>query len=233
MNQNASRTDRMACASASGSTDPILGSQSGEQVSNPAFGRVEIFFAPMQRGAEIGQFCMQSLAITVTGVVAHVSTPGRSNLQQTFGGEHADGGLCCVQRDPMSFPELPVRRYSAAWWAGAADDVGPENIGEPVARKPVYLQCHTATITSCLKTDTHCRRRVDEGFATTDDNCPRAAAAAGPRPASPWPAQWCPACGTGLDGGPVVFWCAGCRRGVQAADLDVEYRAPGLRGRAA
>jgi hypothetical protein len=34
----------------------------------------------------------------------------------------------------------------------------------------------------------------------------------------------CPRCGAPLDGGPVVFWCSGCRRGVQAADLDVEYR---------
>ena len=43
----------------------------------------------------------------------------------------------------------------------------------------------------------------------------------------------CPSCGTGLDSGPVVFWCATCRRQVQAADLDVEYRAPGSRRRAA
>ena len=49
----------------------------------------------------------------------------------------------------------------------------------------------------------------------------------------PLPARRCPSCGTVLDGGPVLFWCAACRRGVQAADLDVEYRAPGSRGRAA
>ena len=33
----------------------------------------------------------------------------------------------------------------------------------------------------------------------------------------PLPARRGPSCGTVLDGGPVVFWCAGCRRGVQAA----------------
>jgi hypothetical protein len=40
-----------------------------------------------------------------------------------------------------------------------------------------------------------------------------------------------PSCGTVLEGGPVVLWCAACR-GVQAAELDVEYPAPGSRGRA-
>jgi len=49
----------------------------------------------------------------------------------------------------------------------------------------------------------------------------------------PLPAQRCPSCGTVLDGGPVVFWCAACRRRVQAADLAVEHPAPGWRGRAA
>lgn len=49
----------------------------------------------------------------------------------------------------------------------------------------------------------------------------------------PLPARRCPSRGTVLDGGPVVFWRAGCRRGVQAADLDVEHRPPGSRGRAA
>jgi hypothetical protein len=43
----------------------------------------------------------------------------------------------------------------------------------------------------------------------------------------------CPSCGTKLDGGPVVLWCARCRRGVQAADLDLEYRPRESRGRAA
>jgi len=43
----------------------------------------------------------------------------------------------------------------------------------------------------------------------------------------------CPSCGTVLDGAPVLFWCAACRRRrVHAADLDVEYQAPGSRGRA-
>ena len=49
----------------------------------------------------------------------------------------------------------------------------------------------------------------------------------------PLPARRCPSCGTVLDGDPAVFWRGACRRGVQAADLDVEYRAPGSRGRAA
>jgi predicted RNA-binding Zn-ribbon protein involved in translation (DUF1610 family) len=49
----------------------------------------------------------------------------------------------------------------------------------------------------------------------------------------PSPQRSCPSCGTGLDGGPVVFWCARCGRRVQAADLDVEYRPPGSPGRAA
>jgi hypothetical protein len=30
----------------------------------------------------------------------------------------------------------------------------------------------------------------------------------------------------------VVFWCARCGRGIQAADLDVEYRPLGQYGRA-
>ncbi len=50
---------------------------------------------------------------------------------------------------------------------------------------------------------------------------------------SPWPAWRCPSCGTVLDGGPVVFWRARCRHGVQAADVDVEYRPPVQVGRAA
>jgi hypothetical protein len=50
---------------------------------------------------------------------------------------------------------------------------------------------------------------------------------------SSWPVRRCPRCGTVLDGGPVVFWCARGGRGVQAADLDVGYRPLGPRGRAA
>ncbi|MBO0817686.1 MAG: hypothetical protein J2P30_21360 [Actinobacteria bacterium] len=38
------------------------------------------------------------------------------------------------------------------------------------------------------------------------------------------PAAVCPACQAVLDGGPVVFWCPGCRRGLHAADLDVDFR---------
>jgi hypothetical protein len=38
------------------------------------------------------------------------------------------------------------------------------------------------------------------------------------------PVACCPWCGAVLDGGPVVFWCPACGRGVQAADLDVEVR---------
>ncbi len=34
----------------------------------------------------------------------------------------------------------------------------------------------------------------------------------------------CPSCQARLDGGPVVFWCPRGRHGVQAADLDVDYR---------
>ena len=37
------------------------------------------------------------------------------------------------------------------------------------------------------------------------------------------PAALCPACRAPLDGGPVVFWCPGCRRGLHAADLNVDF----------
>lgn len=33
----------------------------------------------------------------------------------------------------------------------------------------------------------------------------------------------CPRCRTSLDGGPVVYRCSRCRRGVHAADLDVDH----------
>jgi hypothetical protein len=46
------------------------------------------------------------------------------------------------------------------------------------------------------------------------------------------PAAGCPSCGTALDGGPVTYWCAPCRRGVHAADIDVTYRAPDRRAAA-
>jgi hypothetical protein len=49
---------------------------------------------------------------------------------------------------------------------------------------------------------------------------------------SPSPALHCPASGAGLDGGPVVFWCAGCGHGFQAADLDAQSRLPVQQGRA-
>jgi hypothetical protein len=41
------------------------------------------------------------------------------------------------------------------------------------------------------------------------------------QPLASAPVRSCPACGTALDGGPVLFWCARCRRGVYAADLGV------------
>jgi hypothetical protein len=37
------------------------------------------------------------------------------------------------------------------------------------------------------------------------------------------PAALCPADGTPLDGGPVVYVCPACRRGVMAADARTEY----------
>ncbi|MGW0195913.1 hypothetical protein [Nonomuraea sp. NPDC003201] len=43
---------------------------------------------------------------------------------------------------------------------------------------------------------------------------------------SPWPINCCPRCKAQLDGGPVQFYCASCRRGVFAADLDHEIQAP-------
>ena len=231
MNRSASLTTRLADCSALCSTDPFLRSEPGEQDSDPALGGVKVFFAPPQRCTEIGQFCVQGLALTVASVVAHVGAPGWLDLYQAFGGEYADGGLGRVQRNPVGIPELPVRRYPAARWACPAADLGPENIGEPMARKSVQSLRHTATITDRLKTDTHCRQRVGAGFTAPDDHCPRAAGAR-PERTSPWPAHRCPFCGTDLDGGPVVFWCARCGCGIQAADLDVEYRPLGQDGRA-
>ncbi len=38
------------------------------------------------------------------------------------------------------------------------------------------------------------------------------------------PVACCPGCGAVLDGGPVVFWCPACGRGVEAADVDLEVR---------
>ncbi|GGO67096.1 hypothetical protein [Nonomuraea cavernae] len=45
------------------------------------------------------------------------------------------------------------------------------------------------------------------------------------RAVSPWLVKRCPRCATRLDGGPVQFYCAGCRRTVFAADLDHEFHA--------
>lgn len=42
------------------------------------------------------------------------------------------------------------------------------------------------------------------------------------RPAALGPVKRCPRCATCLDGGPVLFHCATCRRAVYAADLDNE-----------
>ncbi|WP_156325489.1 hypothetical protein [Nonomuraea sp. SBT364] len=39
-------------------------------------------------------------------------------------------------------------------------------------------------------------------------------------------AATCPRCTTALDGGPIVYRCAACRRTVYAADLDTEHHAP-------
>ena len=49
---------------------------------------------------------------------------------------------------------------------------------------------------------------------------------------SPSPAWHCPASSAGLDGGPVVFWCAGCGHGFQAADLDAQPQLLVQQGRA-
>ncbi|MFC4588631.1 hypothetical protein [Sphaerisporangium corydalis] len=38
-------------------------------------------------------------------------------------------------------------------------------------------------------------------------------------------AKPCPRCHAPLDGGPVLFHCAPCRRAVYAADLDSEFHA--------
>ncbi|MET9243870.1 hypothetical protein [Nonomuraea sp. NPDC003709] len=43
---------------------------------------------------------------------------------------------------------------------------------------------------------------------------------------SPWPAKHCPRCTAQLDGGPVQFYCALCRRAVFAADINNEMHAP-------
>jgi hypothetical protein len=52
-----------------------------------------------------------------------------------------------------------------------------------------------------------------------------------PLPLRTGPQQLCPSCTSGLDGGPVVFWCPRCRCGMHAADLDEGYRprAPTVR----
>ncbi|MEV0197381.1 hypothetical protein [Nonomuraea sp. NPDC050691] len=51
------------------------------------------------------------------------------------------------------------------------------------------------------------------------------------RPVASGPVKCCPRCRTVLDGGPVLFHCATCRRAVYAADLDNEF--PVSLGRAA
>jgi len=48
-----------------------------------------------------------------------------------------------------------------------------------------------------------------------------------PHPTPTMTAATCPTCGQALDGGPVLYYCASCRRAVWAADLDIEYRTPG------
>jgi hypothetical protein len=64
-----------------------------------------------------------------------------------------------------------------------------------------------------------------------DHNCPRAAGVRS-GPTRPWSAHWCFFRGTALTGDLVVFWCAGCGRGVQALDRDRACRPLGRRGRA-
>jgi hypothetical protein len=187
---------------------------------------------PDARCAEIGQFCTQDLAITVTGVVAHVGAAGRPDLHQTLGSEHPDGGLGRVQRNSVAIPELPVRRYPATRWACPTDDFGPENIGESVARKAVQLLGHTTTITDRPKTDTHCRQCVGGDLTTRGPNCPRAARVLHGSMHLWWPPQRCPSCGTLPEGAPVVFWCTGYGCRVGAADLDAEPRPLVKQGRA-
>ena len=46
------------------------------------------------------------------------------------------------------------------------------------------------------------------------------------------PLARCPGCGTTLDGGPVLYRCQACRRAVPAADIDIEYHAPGWKAAA-
>ena len=112
-----------------------------------------------------------------------------------------------------------------------ADDLAPQNIGEPMARKTIQSLRHTSTITKRRTTDTHCRQSVGVGFSAPDDNCARAAAVP-PGPASPCPARLGHSCGSMIDGSP-AFWCAGCGPGVRAADLGLKYRPPGQHRRAA
>jgi hypothetical protein len=65
----------------------------------------------------------------------------------------------------------------------------------------------------------------------SDHNCPRGAGVR-PGPTRPWPAHRCPSCGIALNGSPVVFWCTGCDRRVQASGRHRECRSLGRRGRA-
>lgn len=203
MNRSASSIARLA-GSSLWSTGPILESEPGEQDSDPALGRIEILLAASQRRTEVCKFCMQGLAITVTGVVADEGAAGRPDLHQAFSGEHPNGGLGCVQRDPVGIPQLPVRRHAATRWAIPAADLGPQGICEPVTRKTVCSLRHMTTITDRPNTDTHCRQRVGVDFSTPADNCPRAVGAR-PGPTRVRPAQRCPCYGTELDYGPAVF----------------------------
>ncbi len=210
--------------------DSLLRSEPGEQDRNPALGRIGVLLASPQCCTEIGQFCRQSLAIIATGAVAHVGAGG-PDLHQTFGSEYSDGGLHRVQRNPVGIPELVVRRYPATWWACLADDLGLENTGEAGARETVQTPHHTTTITNRPKTNTDCRQCIGEDLAVPDRNCPRAAEVQF-RPTRPWPAHPCFSCGTAVNVGPVASWCVCYGRGVQAGDLDGEYRPLGRPGRA-
>lgn len=230
MNRNASLPVQLVGPSAPGSTDSLPRWQLGEQGSNPALGRIESLLAPPQCCTEIGQFGMQGLATAVTGAVAHAGAPGRPDTHQTRGSEHLGDSLDRLQCDPVGIPVLAVRRYLAARQACRADDLAPQNIGEPMARETIQLLRHTSTITKRRTTDTHCRHSVGVSFAAPDDNSARAAAVR-PGPASPCPAHRTPSCGIVVDGTP-MSWSACGGHGVPAVNLDAESPTLARQGRA-
>lgn len=231
MNDSASLTARLAGTPACGSPGTVLGSEPGGQGGGHVLGRAELLLGSLQRCAKIGKLCVQGPVIALTAVAAHIGAARGPDLHEALGSENPDGGLGCVQRYPVGVPKLSVRRDTTTGRAGPAADAGPENLGQPMAGETVQRLRHTTTITSRLKTDTDCRQRVGADSGTSDANPARAAAEMAGL-TSPWPVRRCPSCGMVLDGGPVVFWCAGCGRSVQAADVDVAFRPTGWAGRA-